>query len=83
VIITHPRDAGLESNIETRRRLDSLPASLRPYIVFSMRKSMYGFPALSCFKNDSGRRERRDTTCGMREDVSINFNKLGGGERGL
>ena len=32
--------AGEEERRETRRRLDSLPASLRPYIVLSIRKTM-------------------------------------------
>ncbi len=47
-----------------RRRFDSLPASLRLYIlvVFSIRKTMYGFPALSCLRK--GWRERRDRTAG-------------------
>ncbi len=68
---------GLEKrDRETRRRLDSFPASLRPYIVFSIRKSMYGFPALSCFRK--GRREGRDRTARGRVD----FNKFGSEERG-
>jgi hypothetical protein len=48
--VVNYQDKGDGARVVTRRRLDSLPASLRPYIVFSMRKIMYGFPALSCLR---------------------------------
>ncbi len=39
-------------------KLTGLLELLRPYIVFSMQKTMYFLPALSCFIK--GRRDRRD-----------------------
>jgi hypothetical protein len=60
---------------ETRRRFDSLPASLRPYIAFSIRKSMYGFVL---FEEGLEGEARQD---GWRKDVSVDFDKLWGGER--
>ena len=72
---TLPGNAWWKSKLwrrETRRRLDSLPASLRPYIVFSMRKTMYDFPALSCLIK--GKRERRDKTAGEKRLTYILIN---------
>jgi hypothetical protein len=66
---------------ETRRRFDSLLASLRPYIAFSIRKSMYGFPALSCLRK--GWRETRDKTSDEKMLVYIFMNwGVARGDRG-
>ncbi len=51
-----PKD---EKRRETRRRLESLPTSLRPYIVLSMRKTMKALPeGLVLRKGRILRRER-------------------------
>ncbi len=52
-----------------KTKIGQLTCSLRPYIVFSMRKIMYGFPALSCLMK--GKRERRDKTAGEKRLVYI------------
>ncbi len=51
-----------EDRRETRRRLESLPASFRPYMVWSILKTMNRFPEVTVLRK--GKRERRERTTG-------------------
>ncbi len=65
---------------ETRRRLESLPASFRPYMVWSIRKTFSGSGLL-----DEGEEEKTGENCG-RVSADVNSNELtlgeGKGDRG-